>query len=176
MKLFASLLILPLMFTASFAVGQTQQTMTVKVYFSNNKMGAGFDDCAKVYPLTRTIPKTSAVARAALEQLLAGPTEKERAAGYFSWFSEETKSALLSVNIKNKTAYVNLRDIAQTITSASSSCGSTILMAQLETTLKQFPTIKRAFFAFEGVPEDFYGFQQMECPRELKNCDRSNFK
>jgi hypothetical protein len=175
MRAFASLLTLLVMF-ASLAAGQSGQTMTVKVYFSNNKTGSGFDDCAKVHPLTRTIPQTSAVARAALEQLFRGPTVEERAQGYFSWFSEETKSALLGVKVKNKTAYVNLKDITQTITSASSSCGSTILLAQMEHTLKQFPTIERAFFAIEGSPEDFYGFLQMECPDELKNCDRSNFK
>jgi spore germination protein GerM len=174
MKTFVSLLTLLVMLTASLAASQTRQTMTVKVFFSNSK--SGFDDCAKVYPVTRTIPKTQAVARAALEQLLGGPTEKERAEGYFSWFSEETKSALLGVNIKDETAYVNLKDIRQIITNASSSCGSTILMAQLDNTLKQFPTIKRAFFAIEGSPEEFYGFQQMECPDELKNCDKSNFK
>ena len=170
MKTCATVLVL-LLFTTVCAA---QQTMTIKVYFSNNKNGV--DDCAKVQPVTRTIPKTSAVAKAALEQLLAGPTEQERAQGYFSWFSQDTKSALLGVKVKNKTAYVNLKDIRQTITSASSSCGSTILMAQLENTLKQFPSIKRAFFAIEGSPEEFYGFQQMECPDELKNCDKSNFK
>lgn len=176
MRTFASLLTLLVLLTVSLAADHPQQSMTIKVYFSNSKIGSGFDDCAKVYPVTRTIPKTSAVARAALEQLLGGPTEKERAEGYFSWFSEETKSALLGVNVKEGTAYVNLKDIRQTITNASSSCGSTILMAQLENTLKQFPTIKRAFFAIEGSPEEFYGFQQMECPDELKNCDKTNFK
>lgn len=170
MKTFIALLGL-LLFTTVCAA---QQTMTIKVYFSNNKNG--FDDCTKVQPVMRSIPRTSAVAKAALEQLLAGPTEQERAQGYFSWFSQDTKSALLGVKVKNKTAYVNLKDIRQTITNASSSCGSTILMAQLETTLKQFPSIKRAFFAIEGSPEEFYGFQQMECPDELKNCDQSNFK
>ena len=174
MKTFATLLLLLLFVTV--AAGQSRQTMTVKVYFSNHKTDSGFDDCARVQPLTRTVPKTSAVAKAALEQLFAGPTDHERAQGYFSWFSQETKSALLSVNVKNKTAYVNLRDITRTITSASSSCGSTILMAQMESTLKQFPTISKAFFAIEGSPEDFYGFLQMECPDELKNCDKSNFK
>ena len=104
MKAFVSILTLLVMLTSSLAAGQSPQTITIKVYFSNSKIGSCFDDCAKVYPLTRTIRKTSAVARAALEQLLGGPTEKERAEGYFSWFSEETKSALLGVNLKNETA------------------------------------------------------------------------
>jgi hypothetical protein len=55
-----------------------------------------------VYPTVRTIPKTDAVAKAALEQLFAGPTGEEKAKGFYSDFSDATKSLLISVNIKNR--------------------------------------------------------------------------
>lgn len=73
-----------------------QQSKTIKLYFPNSKRDSG--ECsAKVYPVTRSIPKTSAVANATLEQLFAGPTEREKAKGFYSDFSETTKTLLLSV-------------------------------------------------------------------------------
>ncbi|MGZ8844558.1 MAG: GerMN domain-containing protein, partial [Pyrinomonadaceae bacterium] len=78
-------------------------TMTVKLYYPNTKRDSG--DCSvKVYPVTRKIPKSSAVAKAALEQLFAGPTSEEKASGYYSDFSDATKSFLISVNLKNRAA------------------------------------------------------------------------
>jgi spore germination protein GerM len=132
-----------------------------------------------VFPVNRVVPKTSGVASAALEQLFAGPTEKEKADGYFSWFSPATKSVLKSVRVKNRTAYVNFKSNALEIlpSSISSSCGSSEFLSEMETTLLQFPSIKKVFFAIDGNPRDFYEYLQGECPEELgKNCDGSNFK
>src|SRR5574340_78320 len=61
----------------------TEETMTVKVFFGNSIFDPEVLDCQKNFAVERIIPKTVAVARAALEQLLAGPTEEEKAEGYF---------------------------------------------------------------------------------------------
>jgi len=175
MKTFASLLLL--LFVMPGAYGQSQQTMLIKLYFPNTKLGSG--DCgAKVFPVTRSIPKTTAVAGATLEQLFAGPTSPEKAKGFYSDFSEGTKSFFFSVNVKNKAAYVNLRD--PTLTPAmgnfTTSCGGSNFFGQVETTLKQFPSISKVFFAIKGDPSLFYDWMQIgECPKELKNCDSSDF-
>jgi spore germination protein GerM len=157
--------------------GQSQPTMTVKLYYPNSKRDSG--DCSvKVYPITRTIPKSSAVAKAALEQLFAGPTSEEKAKGYYSDFSDATKSFLISVNVKNRVAYVNLRDLtsSSSIGNFTTSCGGSNFFGQVESTLKQFPSIKKVFFAMEGDPSLFYDWMQIgECPKELKNCNASNF-
>jgi spore germination protein GerM len=152
--------------------------MTVKVYFANEKRNPNSDPCGLVFPVNRVIPKTSGVARAALEQLFTGPTPKEKAEGYYSWFSPATKSILKSVVVKNKTAYVNFKSNALEVLSGSisSSCGSAQFLSEMEKTLLQFPTIKKVFFAIDGKPQDFYEYLQGECPEELKNCDGSNFK
>lgn len=159
------------------AYGQSQPTMTVKLYYPNTKRDSG--DCSvKVYPVTRKIPRSSAVAKAALEQLFAGPTSEEKAGGYYSDFSDATKSFLISVNVKNRAAYVNLRDLtsSSSIGNFTTSCGGSNFFGQVESTLKQFPSIKKVFFAMEGDPSLFYDWMQMgECPKELKNCDASNF-
>ena len=172
-----SLLTLLLLFLTPVSYSQAQQTMTIKLYFPNTKRDSG--DCSvKVYPVTRTIPKTDAVARAALEQLFAGPTSKEKGKGFYSDFSEATKSFLISVNVKNKIAYVNLKDLTSTssIGNFTTSCGGSNFFGQVENTLKQFPSIKKVFFAMEGDPSLFYDWMQMgECPEELKNFDASNF-
>jgi spore germination protein GerM len=175
MKTLGSLLLL--LSVMPFAYGQSQQTMAVKLYFPNTKLGSG--DCVvKVFPVTRRIKKTPAVARAALEQLFAGPSSEEKARGFYSDFSEETKSFFLSVNVKNKAAYVNLSDPALTPVTGNftTSCGGSNFFDQVNSTLKQFPSIKKVFFAIKGDPSLFYDWMQVgECPRELKNCDASNF-
>jgi spore germination protein GerM len=172
-----SALLLLLFFVVPIADGQSQQTMTIKLYFPNSK----YDEVecgVKVHPVTRTIPKTAAVARAALEQLFAGPTGEEKAKGFYSDFSERTKSFLISVNVKNGAAYVNLKDLTSksSIGNFTTSCGGSNFFGQVENTLKQFPSIKTVLFAMEGDPSLFYDWMQMgECPKELKNCDASNF-
>jgi spore germination protein GerM len=57
--------------------------MTVKVYFGTSLTEAkNSDDCSNVAPFKRVIPKTKAVARAALEELLKGPNQEEKNGGY----------------------------------------------------------------------------------------------
>lgn len=151
--------------------------MLIKLYFPNTKIGGG--DCgAKVFPVTRKIPRTPAVARAVLEQLFGGPNDVEKAKGFYSDFSETTRSFFLSVNVKNKAAYVNLNDPTLTPVTGNftTSCGGSNFYGQVENTLKQFSSIKRVFFAIKGDPSLFYDWmQEGECPKALKNCDGSNF-
>ena len=172
-----ALLLLLLLISAPVSYGQSGETLTLKLYFPNTKFDKA--DCpAKVYPVKRRIPKTAVVARAALEQLFAGPTNEEKASGFYSDFSEETKSLLLSVNVKNRNAYVNLRNLMSTtrIGNFTTSCGGSNFFGQVESTLKQFRSIRKVFYAFEGDPALFYDWMQIgECPKELKNCDASNF-
>ena len=172
-------LLLLLLFVVAWpaaAVAQ-QRTMQIKVYFPNTKRN-DVDCGVPVYPVTRTIPKTTAVARAALEQLFAGPTAEEQAKGFYSDFSDATKTLLISVNIRNRYAYVNMRDLTGTssIGNFTTSCGGSNFYGQVERTLQQFPGVRKVFFAFEGDPSHFYDWMQVgECPKELKNCDASRF-
>ncbi|HKP35701.1 MAG TPA: GerMN domain-containing protein [Pyrinomonadaceae bacterium] len=175
MKIFA--LIGLFLVTVPFAFGQTPATRTVKLYFPNRNVD-GAECGVKVFPVTRTIPGTAGVARATLQQLFAGPNAEEKAKGFYSDFSEETKSFFLSVNVKNKIAYVNLSDptLTPSMGNFTTSCGGSNFFGQVEKTLKQFPSIKTVVFAINGDPSLFYDWMQIgECPKELKNCDASNF-
>jgi spore germination protein GerM len=172
------LALLLILFAVPAAFGQSPPKTSFKVYFANQKLTPAGKECdGIVYPVKRQVQTTASVARAALEQLLAGPTESEKANGYFSFFSDETKSMLLGIKVKNRTAYVNFKDMRNKLGNATTSCGSTDFIAQLEKTVLQFPAIKRVFFAVEGDPREFYEWLQEDgCPQGLKNCDKTNFK
>jgi len=160
------------------AFGQTKDGMTIKIYLSDGNDNPNFEDCGKVRSVTRTISKTKAVAKAALDELVKGATKAEKARNLSSIFSVETKSIIKSVNIKKNAAYVNLDDwVIENLGTATTSCGAFTFITPIEKTLMQFPTVKRVFFAIEGKPKDFYDWMQVgECPKELKNCDGRNFK
>jgi spore germination protein GerM len=153
------------------------QKMDVKIYLENSQKNNNPDECGNVFAVTRKLPQTKAVAKAALEELFKGVTPDEKSKGYESLFSEESKSILIGVNIKNDAAYVNLsKDIKQSVSGASTSCGSNTFFAQVEETLKQFPTVKNVYYAIEGKPQDFYDWVQIgECPKELGNCCGKEF-
>lgn len=160
-----------------FSVVSFGQTMSVKVYFSNEKLNSDVCD-GKVFPVTRKIPKTKAVAKAALDELFKGATAEETKKGYSSFFSEETTGLVISVRIVKGIAYVNLKgEVIEKLGGATSSCGSNTYYGSVNKTLKQFPTIKKIMFAIEKDPAMYYDWMQIgECPKELKNCSNKNFQ
>lgn len=95
------------------------------------------------------------------EALLAGPTESESSAT--SWFSAATADALRSASLEDGLLTVDLADLSSTISGASSSCGSSAFLAQLQVMGFQFVEVEEIVFQFEGSCEAFFGFLQMEC-------------
>ena len=174
MKFFVSILLLFVFSFVSFA--QKNETMTIKLYFLNEKMNPNLENCQDVKPVSRTIPKTKSVARTALEELFKGVNADESAKGYVSLTPAETKGILKSIKIKNKAAYINFNKIVYEQTgTATTSCGGGFF-SSIEETLFQFPTIEKVFYAIEGKPADFYDWVQVgECPKELKNCTGKDF-
>ncbi len=155
---------------------QQNESTLLKVYFSNSQQNENQTDCSKVFPVERQVPKTQAVAFAALSELLKGPSNEDQAQGYFSWFSSSTANLLKSVKIENETAYVVFdRTMEDLIPGAGSSCGGAELLAELDSTLKQFSTIKNAVYSFNKNPRWFYGWLQMGCPSIIPKCDSSAF-
>ena len=158
---------------SSAAFGQR----TIKVYFHNEKQNPNQTDCNKVFPVTRTIPDTFGVAKAALEELFKGTTKEEEEKDFLGFPPAETKGILKSVNVKNDAAYVNFTEkVYEQLGTATTSCGGGFF-AMVEKTLMQFQNIKKVFYAIEGKPGDFYEWVQVgECPKELKNCSGKDFK
>ena len=157
---------------------QKADEMTIKVFFNNVADDPNMDNCQGVKPVTRTIPKTKAVARAALEELFKGVSTDEEGKGFVSFTAESTRGILKNINIKNGSAYVNFDErVYQQLGNATTSCGGASFFSSVEKTLQQFPTIKRVFYAIEGNTDDFYEWAQVgECPHGKKHCDSKNFE
>ncbi len=177
MKMKCFVLTLVILTFACTAFGQTSGTTTIKVYFSNEKLNPNIDDCNKVFPVTRKIPKTSAIAKAALEEMFKGVTKEEEAKGYGRIPPAESNGILKSINVKNGAAYVNFtKRVLEQMGNATTSCGGGQYFGMIEKTLTQFPTIKKVYYAVEGDTNEFYEWVQVgECPYK-KHCAKSNFK
>jgi hypothetical protein len=134
-------------------------TSTVDVYYST---GDG-SDCGEVSAFPRTAARTLGVARLALDQLVAGPTAAEEALGASSFFAASTADAVRSINLRNGLLTVDFRDIRSELANASTSCGSEALLAQLNSTVFQFPTIQRVRYQINGSCDDFGEWLQREC-------------
>lgn len=124
-------------------------TMAVKVYFGNSSYNPNAEDCNLVYPVSRTIPKTVAVGTAAIEQLLAGPTAKEKSADYYTSINPGVK--LKSLTIKNGTAYADFDETLEQ--GVGGSCRTSSIISQIKTTLKQFSTVKDVVISINGKTE-----------------------
>ena len=163
------------LFGAVSVAAQTKDTMTVKVFFHNEKFNPNQEDCRKVYPTTRTTPKTKAVARAALEELFKGTTEEERNNEFWSFPSEDTRDIISGINVKGGVAYLNFKKVVfEKLGNTTSSCGGGFY-SSIEATLKQFPSIRKVVYAVEGDADDFYEWVQVgECPH-WKHCNSRNF-
>ncbi|MFZ1701845.1 MAG: GerMN domain-containing protein [Pyrinomonadaceae bacterium] len=153
-------------------------TTSIKVYFSNERLNPNIDDCKKVFPVKRTIPKTKAIAKASLKELFKGTTKEEEALGYGAIPESETNGILKSINVKNGAAYVNFTKLVfDQMGNATTSCGGGQYFGMIEKTLTQFATIKKVYYAIEGNTDDFYDWVQVgECPYGKRHCSNSNFK
>ncbi|MFH0955766.1 MAG: GerMN domain-containing protein [Candidatus Falkowbacteria bacterium] len=125
------------------------QTIIVKAFFSNNNLDPEIT-CTKVFVAERLVPKAEAVARAALEQLLSGPTEKELAQGYFT--SINPGVVINKLTIADGLAKVDFDETMEK--GMGGSCRVTAIRAQINETLKQFSTVKDVIISVNGRTED----------------------
>ena len=124
------------------------EKIKVKAYFNNSKL-APFS-CEEVFSVEREIVKTQAVTRASLEELLRGPTEKEKEKGFFTNINLGVK--IQKLTIENGIAKVDFDE--QMEFQMGGSCRVTAIRAQIIQTLKQFPTIKDVVISVDGRAED----------------------
>jgi hypothetical protein len=125
----ADQLIIPVAFAKS-----GQQT-SVKVFFNSSKENA---ECEKVIAVNRTIQSTAAIATAALNELLKGPSEEEKRNGYSTSINPNVR--INSLKIENGTA---IADFNQELNrNVAGSCRVMAIRAQITETLKQFPTVQ----------------------------------
>jgi len=137
----------------SFKIEQPNKTINLKVYFGNMALSATNeqDECKRVYPVVRVVNKTPAVARASINELLKGPTEQEKSQGYFSLIPTDSK--LNSISISNGLV---LADFDAKTESGGGSCSMAGRVAQINSTLKQFDTVKTINLSINGRTGDIF--------------------
>jgi germination protein M len=130
-------------------------TMALKVYFVI--VGNREDEPMPLVAVNRDVPRTEAVAAAAMERLLDGPTFDERAhdlrLGTIGTLIPEG-TRLLDIEIDGGNATVDLSSEF----SSGRTLGQTVAeswawrLAQVTYTLTQFPTVDSVSFKVDGVP------------------------
>ena len=117
--------------------------LRLKVYFMKND---------KLAVAGRMVPSTRAVGRAAMLQLLSGPSAKEAALGMTSCIPDKTR--LLGLALAKGTATV---DLSKPFESGGGSLSMTARLAQVVYTLSQFPTVSRVVFWLDGHRATVFG-------------------
>lgn len=126
-----------------------RETVKVKAYFNNGKMDPEVS-CNKVFPVEREITKTQSIGRAALEELLAGPNESEKAQGFFTSINPGVK--IQKLTIQDGEARVDFNEILEA--GVGGSCKVSAIRAEITETLKQFSTVKKVIISINGRTED----------------------
>jgi spore germination protein GerM len=121
------------------------------------------NDCASVTAVERRV-EGEATLEKAMRALVSGPTQDERARGLGGWFGEPTRDVLISARIADGVAEVDFKDLRPVIPNASSSCGSALLLAQLDGTAKQFEEVERTLYSIDGNTPTFYEWLQRPVP------------
>ena len=93
----------------------------------------------------RTVAETEAVARAALEELLAGPTDEDAEAGLATEIPEGTR--LNDVSVADGVATV---DLSEEFESGGGSLSMQLRVSQVVFTLTHFPTVESVEFMIDG--------------------------
>jgi Sporulation and spore germination/Immunoglobulin-like domain of bacterial spore germination len=101
----------------------------------------------RVAPLRRTLPRTAAVLRGALDALLRGPTVAERRAGYTS--AIPVGAVLRGVALTGGVATI---DLTGRYAAGGGSLSMLLRVAQIVHTATQFPTVRRVAFRIDGKP------------------------
>jgi spore germination protein GerM len=126
------------------------ETVKVEAYFSNANLNPNIMDCGLVFPVVREIPKTQDLARAALNETLAGPRWDEKNAGYDTAINSGV--AIKSLSIENGVARADFN--VQLEQGVGGSCRVGLIRSQITRTLMQFPTVNSVVLSVDGRVED----------------------
>ena len=130
---------------------ETKEKMVVKISLSDSRfVNEPYFDCSKTIALEREVPKTQAVARAALEALLRGAIKEEINQGFVSNINSGVR--IQSLTIKDGLAKVDFDE--QLEFQVGGSCRVAAIRAQITETLKQFSTVNSVIISIDGRTED----------------------
>ena len=141
--------------TTSTTVPATDQF--VRVYFLIDDVGG--EDGPFIRPVIRQIEPTVGVARAAITELIAGPSADERAGTPAISGGLPDGTRLLGLTIADGVARV---DLSEEIEDIGGTFGEMSVLAQLVFTLTQFPTVDDVVLLIEGAEVEFFGGHGMD--------------
>ncbi|MBN2114024.1 MAG: GerMN domain-containing protein [Acidimicrobiia bacterium] len=124
-------------------------TMGLKVYFMLEGGGSDYRPGPFLVPVYREVPRTQAVARAAVNALIAGPTAEEKASVPALSSAVPADTILLGINIADGLATV---DLSREFEAAGGTFAMAARLAQVVFTLTQFPTVAEVQFHLDGEP------------------------
>lgn len=183
-RLFICFLSLSLIQTVE-AFAQDKHFQSVTIFFGNQKEDPEQIDCGKGYPVVRKIPKNQPMKnkiKAVLAEVLRGPTDKEREAGFFSsvptpaqiqlWKSQileylkehpvpnpliklheaDTIVTVRKVVIVRDSVYVRFSNAMRAYGGGSCRVGG--ILGPIRETLFEFKAIRKVGFGIEGVGPD----------------------
>ncbi|PJE57689.1 MAG: hypothetical protein COU82_00615 [Candidatus Portnoybacteria bacterium CG10_big_fil_rev_8_21_14_0_10_38_18] len=131
-------------------VSNNSGIIEVKVFFNNSKMDPEFS-CNKVFSVERKFPVTEDVAGKTIEELLKGPTEQEKAEGFFTSINPGVE--IQSLKIENGVARIDFNE--QLEFQVGGSCRVAAIRAEITQTLMQFLTmVKSVIISINGRTED----------------------
>ena len=123
---------------------------SVQIFFGSSKEDPDTRSCEVVYPVTRDIEPTLAVAKEAIDQLLAGVTDDEDDQGYFT--SINTQARVETIVVEQGTATVEFSE--EFADGLAGSCKVAAVRAQVEETLLALPMIDHVIIKIDGVPDE----------------------
>jgi spore germination protein GerM len=133
-------------FTSGGTVAPKSDTVTLRAYFINAKLGSSAD-CSLVFPLDRVVPTKTAGYRAAIEALLKGPVADEKSAGY----ATSIPSAATLKSVAADASGIVTADFTTALDrGVAGSCRVSSVRAQIEKTLGQFPEVHGVVITVNG--------------------------
>ena len=132
------------------AVARPPARISLKVFFGNQTRNPQVWQCGTVYPVTRTVANTKAVARAAIGELLSGLRPVNSRAGFFT--SINPGVVIKELTIDKGVARVDFdRELITGVDAETTSCLKEAARAEIIETLKQFSTIRQVVISVNGV-------------------------
>ena len=128
-------------------------TMGVKVYFMLEGGGTDYRPGPFLVPVYREIPRTQAVAAAAVRLLIEGPTDDEMAGVPALSSAVPADTMLLGITITDGLATV---DLSREFEAGGGTFSMAARLAQMVFTVTQFPTVQEVEFHLDGQPVSIF--------------------
>ncbi|MEK7621951.1 MAG: GerMN domain-containing protein [Patescibacteria group bacterium] len=125
--------------------------LALKVFFGNQtRTPGGAWQCNTVFPTVRTVVATRTPARAALTELLRGPSGADSTAGFFTSLNPDV--TIKTLTISNGVARVDFgQPLITEVNPSTIPCLKDAARAQITETLKQFVTVRSVVISVNGV-------------------------